>query len=46
VQSASLIDSFLRASHDALAAGDAGGARDLMEKAERQVEKLEKALNR
>jgi serine/threonine-protein kinase len=46
VQSASLMDSFLAGSHDALTAGDAAAAKDLMEKAERQVEKLEKALNK
>jgi serine/threonine-protein kinase len=46
LQSASLMDSFLRGASDALAAGDAAGARDLMEKGERQVDKLEKALNK
>jgi serine/threonine-protein kinase len=46
VQSASLIDSFLRGSHEAIEAGDPESARDLMDKAERQVEKLEKALNK
>jgi hypothetical protein len=46
LQAATLMDSFLRGSSDALAAGDAASAKDLMEKAERQVEKLEKALNK
>jgi hypothetical protein len=46
LQSATLMDSFLRGANDALAAGDAATARDLMEKGERQVEKLEKALNK
>jgi serine/threonine-protein kinase len=46
LQSATMMDSFLRGANDALAAGDAATARDLMEKGERQVEKLEKALNK
>jgi len=46
LQSVSLMDSFLRGSNDALAAGDAASAKDLMEKAERQVDKMEKALNK
>jgi serine/threonine-protein kinase len=46
LQSATLMDSFLSGAGDALQAGDAAGARDLMEKGERQVEKLEKALNK
>jgi len=46
VQSTSLMDSFLRGADDALNAGDAAAARDLMEKGERQVEKMEKALNK
>ena len=46
VQAASLMDSFLRGAQDALNAGDAESARDLMEKSERQLEKLEKALNK
>jgi eukaryotic-like serine/threonine-protein kinase len=46
VQAQSLMDSFLRGAHDALNAGDAESARDLMEKGERQLEKLEKALNK
>ena len=44
--SANLMDSFLRGANDALGAGDAASAKDLMEKAERQVDKLEKALNK
>jgi serine/threonine-protein kinase len=46
VTSASLMDSFFRGAHDAISAGDAAGARDLMDKGERQLEKLEKALNK
>ena len=46
LQSVSLMDSFLRGSNDALAAGDTVTAKDLMEKAERQVDKMEKALNK
>jgi serine/threonine-protein kinase len=46
VQAATLMDGFLRGSNDALAAGDAAAARDLLEKSERQVERLEKALNK
>jgi len=46
LQSVSLMDSFLRGSNDALAAGDTATAKDLMEKAERQVDKMEKALNK
>ena len=45
-QAASLMDSFFQGANDALNAGDAAAARDLMEKSERQVEKLEKALNK
>ncbi len=40
------MDSYLRGSNDALAAGDAAAAKDFMEKGERQIERLEKALNR
>jgi len=43
---ANLMDSFFKGSSDALAAGDAPAAKDLMEKGERQLEKLEKALNK
>ena len=46
MQAASLMDSFFTGSNDALAAGDAAAAKDLMEKGERQLEKLEKALNK
>lgn len=46
LQSATLMDSFLSGSNNALAAGDAVAAKDLMEKAERQIDKLEKALNK
>ena len=46
LQSASLMDSFLRGAGDALAAGDGASAKDLLDKAERQVEKMEKALNK
>ena len=43
---ANLMDSFFKGSSDAIAAGDAPAAKDLMEKGERQLEKLEKALNK
>jgi hypothetical protein len=46
VQAQSLMDSFIRGAQDALQAGDAESARDLMEKGERQLERLEKALNK
>jgi hypothetical protein len=46
VQSATLMDSFLQGASSALTASDAASAKDLMDKAERQVEKLEKALNK
>ena len=44
IEAASLMDSFLQGSNDALSAGDAAPARDLMAKAERQIERLESAL--
>jgi serine/threonine protein kinase len=44
VQASSLMDSFLRGADDALRAGDAATAKDLMDKGERQIEKLEKGL--
>jgi hypothetical protein len=44
IEAASLMDSFLQGSNDALSAGDAATARDLMAKAERQIERLESAL--
>jgi len=46
LQSATLMDSFLRGCSDAVAANDAASAKSLMEKAEAQIEKLEKALNK
>jgi hypothetical protein len=46
LQSATLIDSYLQGSSDALNAGDAAAAKDLMEKSERQIERMEKALNK
>jgi hypothetical protein len=46
VQAASLMDTFFQGASDALSAGDTAAARDLMEKGERQLEKLEKALNK
>ena len=46
LESAHLMDAFLQGASDALAAADAPAARDLTNKAERQVEKLEKALNK
>jgi serine/threonine-protein kinase len=45
VQAASLMDSFLRGASDAINASDVANAHDLMQKAEIQLEKLEKALN-
>ena len=44
VETASLMDSFLRGSNDALNAGDLATAQDLMTKAEIQIDKLDKAL--
>jgi hypothetical protein len=46
VQAASLMDTYLQGTSDALAAGDAAAARDFLEKGERQIERLEKALNK
>jgi serine/threonine-protein kinase len=43
---AGLMDSFLKAAGDAVNAGDAASAQSFMDKAERQVEILEKLLNR
>ena len=40
------MDSYMRGAADALHASDAASAKDLMDKAERQVEVLEKLLNR
>jgi hypothetical protein len=45
-EAASLMDSYFNGAAAALNAGDAGAAKSLMDKAERQVEKLEKFLNR
>jgi hypothetical protein len=45
-QPASLMDSYMRGASDALNASDVAPAKDLMDKAERQVEILEKLLNR
>jgi hypothetical protein len=45
-EAATLMDSFLQGSNAALNAGDVASAKSFMEKAERQVEKLEKFLNR
>ena len=46
VKAAALMDSYLNGSNEALAGGDASGARDFMEKCEKQVEMLERALNK
>ena len=46
VQASSLMDTFFQGANDALSAGDVAAAKDLMEKGERQLEKLEKALNK
>ena len=43
---ASMMNSYLGGANSAIAAGDAASAKSFMEKAERQVEKLEKFLNR
>jgi eukaryotic-like serine/threonine-protein kinase len=45
-EAASLMNTYLEASNAALHAGDAASAKSFMDKAERQVEKLEKFLNR
>jgi len=44
LETANLMDSFLRGSNDALNAGDLAAAQDLMTKAEIQIDKLDKAL--
>jgi eukaryotic-like serine/threonine-protein kinase len=44
VETAGLMDSFLRGANDALNAGDLSAAQDLPSKAEMQVDKLDKAL--
>jgi serine/threonine-protein kinase len=43
---ADLMDSFMAAANQALASGDLAAAKSYMEKAERQIERLEKGLNR
>lgn len=43
---ASLMDSFMQGASDAIHASDPDSAKDLMNKAERQIETLEKLLNR
>jgi hypothetical protein len=45
-QPAHLMDSYLQGANDALNAGDVSAANDFMKKAERQIEILEKLLNR
>jgi hypothetical protein len=45
-EAASLMDSFLQGANSAVNAGDVASAKSFMDKAERQVEKLEKFLNR
>ena len=46
VQASSLMDTFFQGANDALAAGDLPAARELMDKGEQQLLKLEKALNK
>jgi eukaryotic-like serine/threonine-protein kinase len=46
LQASSLMDTFFQGANDALNAGDVAAAKDLMDKGERQLEKLEKALNK
>jgi serine/threonine-protein kinase len=46
LQMSSLMDSFMQGSNEALAAGDSTAAKDFLDKAERQLERLEKALNK
>jgi serine/threonine protein kinase len=43
---ADLMDNFMAAANQALNSGDLAGAKSYMEKAERQIERLEKGLNR
>lgn len=45
-EASGLMTSYLEGAHEALNAGDASSARSFMDKAERQIEKLEKFLNR
>jgi septation ring formation regulator EzrA len=46
LQTSKLMDSFLQQANSALAGGDPASAKHAMEKAERQVETLEKALHK
>ncbi len=46
VEAASLMDSYLQGANAALNAGDVASAKSFLEKAETQVERLEKFLNR
>jgi eukaryotic-like serine/threonine-protein kinase len=46
LESATLMETFLKGTSAALDAGDAPAAKGFLDKAERQVEKLEKALNK
>jgi serine/threonine-protein kinase len=46
VEAASLMNSYLDGSNRAINAGDAPAAKDFLQKAERQVEKIEKFLGR
>jgi phosphoglycerate-specific signal transduction histidine kinase len=45
-QPATLMDSYMRGASDAIETSDLDSAKDLMTKAERQIEVLEKLLNR
>jgi serine/threonine-protein kinase len=45
-EASSLMTTYLEGAHEALNAGDAPSAKSFMDKAERQIEKLEKFLNR
>jgi hypothetical protein len=45
-QASSLMNSYLEGANDALNAGDLGPAKSFLEKAETQLEKLEKFLGR
>jgi eukaryotic-like serine/threonine-protein kinase len=46
VRAAALMDSYLNGSNDAVASGDAATAKNLLEKCGKQVEMLERALNK
>ena len=41
-----LMESFLKGASEAINASDTAAAKDLMDKADRQIEKLETALNK